>query len=346
MKASVFSFTRNGAGLGLQLKDLLQAQEYEVGIYSAKALSEPLEGPKGYDPDLNTVVKQAFQSCSLLVFIGACGIAVRLIAPYIRDKRSDPAVICLDEKGTFVIPLLSGHIGGANKLALFIAEQTGAQPVVTTATDLHGLMAVDLWAAEHNLYIQDMEAAKKISALFLEGKTVGLESEFEIAGEVPPYILSGRNSPVGICIALDDRRKPFATTLNLIPRIACLGLGCRKGVSLNVIEELVEDVLGEEHISRRAIAGIATIDLKKEETGLRELAAKYRLPLIAFTARELGSVCGEFTESPFVRQVAGIGNVCERAAVLLSGNGKLIVPKRVQNGVTLAVAQKNWKVDF
>ncbi len=346
MKAVVLSFTRNGAKLSLVLKEVLRQQGYEVETYAPKAYSGAGSGHHDYDPGLNRIVQEAFASCPLLVFIGACGIAVRAVAPFVRAKQADPAVICLDEKGTYAIPLLSGHIGGANRLALIIGEKIGAQPVITTATDLHGLPAVDQWAAKRNLHIGDWQAAKKISAHLLEGKTVGLDSDFEITGELPPAILTARQGPVGICISLDGAKKPYEITLNLVPKIVHLGLGCRQNTTLEALEEAVFAVLQPKNISPQAIAGIATIDLKSKELGLIEFAAKYQLPLTFFSAQELDGLDGEFTGSAFVKRVTGVDNVCERAAVLASDHGRLLVRKKALNGVSVALAQKSWRVYF
>lgn len=346
MKAIIFSFTRNGAKLNGKLRTWLSGQGYLAESYSPQAYCENMEGFQRVEPDMKAILKETFPSCSLVIFIGACGIGVRAIAPFIQDKQKDPAVLCIDEKGTYVIPLLSGHIGGANRLALSIAENLGAQPVITTATDINGLLSVDQWAREQNLSISNLKAAKKISALFLEGKGVGLDSEFEVTGEIPSNFLLTRECPVGVSISLDEKRSPYETTLHLIPRIVCLGIGCRKGVSLEDMEKFVLEILEENKISLKAIDGIATIDLKREEMGLVAFAAKYQLPLTFFTFQELKKACGSYTGSAFVKQITGIDNVCERAAVLLSGNGSLMVGKKAGNGITAALARKSWRVNF
>ena len=126
-----------------------------------------------------------FQSMDALLFIGACGIAVRSIAPYLQGKDKDPAVVVLDERGIFAISLLSGHLGGANELTAVLANLTGAIPVITTATDINGRFAVDVFAKKQNLWISDLKAAKAVSAAVLDEEPVGFFSEFPVTGEIP-----------------------------------------------------------------------------------------------------------------------------------------------------------------
>lgn len=346
MRTYVFSFTKNGAMQSLRIRDLLKAQDMPVNLYGFKVYPD-LEGEiQAYGSDLKAVVKKVFCPESLLIFVGACGIAVRAIAPFIRDKQSDPAVICIDEIGSFVIPLLSGHMGGANHWAQRIAAEITAQAVITTATDLHGLLAIDQWALEQNMHIGELQVAKKISAMLLAGETVGMDSEFEVAGKIPSGIVLSKSAKTGFRISLDDQTHPYDFTLHLVPRIVYLGIGCRKGVASESVEDLVLDFLEEAHISLKAIAGIASIDLKSKEKGLLDFAAKYELPLSFFTAESLNQVSGSVTPSEFVQEITGVDNVCERAAVLLSDYGKLIMPKKSLNGVAVALAQKSWRVDF
>ncbi|MFA6807828.1 MAG: cobalamin biosynthesis protein, partial [Eubacteriales bacterium] len=317
MKASIMSFTRNGARLSLVIREILNNEGYFVNCYTQENYVSEADELQGYEPDFSSIVKKMFNSCSLIVFIGACGIAVRAIAPYVQDKQADPAIICIDVKGTYVIPLLSGHIGGANNLSQLLAERIGAKSVITTATDLQGVFAVDQWAVKENLYISNIKEAKKISSLLLEGQSVGLNSDFEIEGNMPSQILLDENYETGIYISLDENNKPYQATLNLVPRIVYLGLGSRKGISMETVEELFLEVIEKENISIKSIVGAATIDLKSSEQGLIEFAGKHNFPLTFFSAQELGSVSGEFTESSFVRKITGVDNVCERAAVLL-----------------------------
>lgn len=346
MKAYILSFTENGTKTGRNLKIFLEGMGHCIQCYAAGRFFNEAEGIMPVEPDLKSVVKTAFERCDALIFIGACGIAVRAIAPFIKNKTIDPGVICIDEKGRFVIPLLSGHIGGANRLAENIAGYLKACPVITTATDINGLFSADEWAAQNGMHIEDMKAAKKISALLLEGKEVGFYSDFEITGDLPFRICRKTDLRAGISISLDQNMKPFELTLNLIPKAVYLGIGCKKGTESRIIEKFVIELLEKKKVSIHAIKGIATIDIKKEECGLISFAQKYNLPLCFFSGDELLKAPGKYTGSDFVKSVTGVDNVCERAAVLASGNGRLISRKVSQNGLTAALALENWRVCF
>ena len=151
MNAIVLSFTRNGAGISLKLKKYLDSRGFTTEVFTTGRYRDMDPILQEINPSLQALCEKAFSACRLMVFIGAAGIAIRSIAPYIRSKMTDPAVISIDEQGTFVVPLLSGHIGGANGLAAGIASFLHAVPVITTATDVNDLFAVDEWAARHDM---------------------------------------------------------------------------------------------------------------------------------------------------------------------------------------------------
>lgn len=297
-----------------------------------------------------------FDSNDVLIFVGACGIAVRKIAPYIKDKQTDPAVICIDELGTYVIPILSGHIGRANDIARYIAEQIGSTAVITTATDINGRFSVDSWAARNGFIIDDIKAAKEVSSAILE-QDIPLISEFKIAGQLPAGIRSEDGNTVrsyndnadrfrndiGIYIGCNIR-KPFSRTLRLIPRAVHLGIGCRKGTDEDSIRQAVDKVLSEHDIDKRAVKCISSIDIKSGEKGLLDYAEHNNLPINFYSAEELNNLDGDFTSSEFVKGITGVDNVCERAAMI--GAEHLLVRKNAVNGVTIAAAIEHMEVHF
>jgi len=300
------------------------------------------EGVTPISPPLPEFVEPVFREADALIFVGACGIAVRGIAPHVRDKRTDPAVVAVDELARFVIPLLSGHIGGANALAVRLADALGATAAVTTATDVNGRFSVDAWAAEQGLYLDGIKAAKAVSAAILEGP-VPLCSDFPVVTELPSGVVPGDGGPMGICVSW-QRRTPFETTLLLVPKVIRLGIGCRRGTSLEAIRTLVDQVLQEYGIHPQAVRLAASIDLKRDEQGLLAFCRERGWPVAFYTASQLEAVEGDFTPSDFVRRTTGVDNVCERAAAL--GGGKLIVKKTARDGVTAAVAVEHWEVRF
>ena len=297
-----------------------------------------------------------FDSNDVLIFVGACGIAVRKIAPYIKDKQTDPAVICIDELGTYVIPILSGHIGRANAIARYIAEQIGSTAVITTATDINGRFSVDSWAARNGFIIDDIKAAKEVSSAILE-QDIPLISEFKIAGQLPAGIRSEDGNTVrsyndnadrfrndiGIYIGCNIR-KPFSRTLRLIPKAVHLGIGCRKGTDEDSIRQAVDKVLSEHDIDKRAVKCISSIDIKSGEKGLLDYAEHNNLPINFYSAEELNNLDGDFTSSEFVKGITGVDNVCERAAMI--GAEHLLVRKNAVNGVTIAAAIEHMEVHF
>lgn len=305
-----------------------------------------------------------FRESDALIFIASCGIAVRSIAPFVRSKQTDPAVLAVDETGTYVIPVLGGHTGGANALADRIAQRIGAHAVITTATDRRHTFAADSWAAENGFGIVNPEAVKKISAAVLDGDEIIIK------------VRKTAKDPAGQSngtVKEDD----FHTTgeLRLLPRTIAIGAGCRKGTDPDYMESCLQDFCQKHDIEAASISCIASIDLKRDEPALKQLAGKRKIPFLTYSAEELMEVEGDFASSGFVLQTTGADNVCERAAVraglemdglLLSGkNGindtgaelvktdagqdrrELFIHREVYQGVTLAASRmktvRSWK---
>lgn len=274
-----------------------------------------------------------FHRMDALVFICASGIAVRAIAPHIRHKTADPAVLVMDDAGRFVIPLLSGHFGGANALAVRLADVLGAVPAVTTATDSGGAFSPDCYAIKHHLALTDLTAAKIIAAAVLDGERVGFASDFP-AFSTPDGLVSATDCRTGICITENIQKTPFPVTLRLIPQNLVVGIGCKKNTAEEVITRRVKTVLTSSGFVPACIRTVTSIDLKAHEPGLLAFCRKHRVPLVTYTAGELMRVQGKFTSSDFVRQMTGADNVCERSAVLYGG--ELVIRKTAGEGVTVA----------
>jgi len=335
MKIAIFAYSRGGCAAARRVRAVLA--EAETVCYAVPRLEEA-----GFLPLAKDIYRERFSSMDALIFIGACGIAVREIAPYLASKKTDPAVLCIDEKMQFVIPLLSGHIGGANDLARRLAAALGAAAVITTATDVNGKFSVDTWAAEHGCAISDMGGAKQISAEILE-HSVPVCSDFPIQGPLPDGLVLGESGELGIYVGYRCSA-PFLHTLRLVPRVLRVGVGCRKGISREAVEAAIQTAFASHDLDLNAVKGVYSIDLKRQEAGLLAACEEHGWSATFYTAEELRAVTGEFTESPFVQGVTGIGNVCERAAML--GAERLLVRKCAGNGVTIAVSAETWEVDF
>lgn len=304
---------------------------------------------------LKECVGQWFERVDAIIFICAAGIAVRCIAPHIRHKSTDPAVVAVDEAGTFSISLLSGHMGRANKTAGKIADFLAAVPVITTATDCTGKFAVDVFADKNNLVIWDWEMAKKLSAHILAGRKIGICSDLPVEGTIPEEFIwydmkeQGREereaTKMGISITYKKLKEPpFLETLQLIPRLLVIGIGCRKNISEEETALAIESCLMENELLFQAVEEIASIDLKKEEKGILSFCRSRQLPFMTYSPETLEEVKGSVAQSEFVRQVTGVDNVCERSA--LAAGDRLIAGRRVYGGVTAAVAVKKGSVRF
>ena len=278
--------------------------------------------------------EDAWDKADALLYIGACGIAVRAIAPHVKKKTSDPAVIVMDELGTYAIPVLSGHIGGANELAVRLAKAVGALPVITTATDINGLFAADDWARSQGLVVANPEKIKFVSSRILAGETLKVKSLYDISGEIPECL---EHADTGYDILVSHRSRGSADALRLVPRIVTLGVGCHRNIELEALETAFEAVLAKSGVHRLAVFQAASLDLKKNEPALVEFCRRHGFPFKTYTAGELTAVPGEYSGSEFVKKITGVDNVCERAAVLASG-GRLINKKEAGNGITMALA--------
>ena len=281
-----------------------------------------------------------FTNVSALVYIGAAGIAVRAVAPHLVSKASDPAVVCLDEGGRFAIPLLSGHLGGANELARRIARVCGAACVITTATDVRGVFAVDEWARVQGMRVVDPRGIKTVSAKLLAGESVVVCSAFPMDGEPPEGVFLRDSGAADVWVDV----RPHAG-LVLAPRALTLGVGCKRGVTRETLEERFAALCQSAGILPEAVGCAATIDRKRDEPGLLDFCAAHTWPLKTYSAGELAAAEGAFTSSSFVSETVGVDNVCERAAVCAAG-GTLLVGKFAGDGVTLALAQRDCRLDW
>lgn len=374
LNVSIISFTRYGAGLSLRLKDICIVNNCIVKVYTAKS-DISCDGIVNITCTLKEWTGIHFKEDDIIIFTGACGIAVRSIAPFVESKCSDPAVIVIDDMGVNVISLLSGHLGRANEWTRIIAAGINANPVITTSSDIHKKIAIDLFAAQNNLYIDNMEIAKKIQAAVIEGKNIMVYCDAEIKGNIPGNFYINKVPAGSVCNNTDNNGihansiyansihaiviSPFTSfkkqgilnskdnaVLHLIPKVITIGTGCRKSKTYNEVNSFIREALKSASISVHAVSDIATIDIKKNETGILELAEKNKWQLSFYSAAQLNTVTDSTSFSGFVQEVTGTGNVCERAALFPQGEKKLILKKQAGNGITVAATIKKWSVDF
>ncbi len=341
-KTAIIYITDNGLSLAERIK----------GLYPDAMIERFSSG----------AVHELWKENKNLIFIMATGIVVRTIAPLIKDKRTDPAVVVLDEKGDFAIGFLSGHLGGANDLAREIANFLGGEAVITTASDANNMTSIDLWAGDNNLAVEDWNLLPQIgtrllnngalricleqSAVSSQKSEIKLPDDFLkvseprfadviITNKKDVYLKQASCSEGTECSANSCRVK---AQLYLRPKNLAVGIGCNSGTSADEIENAVKTVVEENNLSFLSIHSIATIEIKGNEEGLRAFADKYGFTITTFTADELNTVEG-VSKSDAVFKATGANAVSEPAALLASGSDKLIVPKQKIGNVTIAIAE-------
>ncbi|MDI5966620.1 precorrin-3B C(17)-methyltransferase [Streptantibioticus silvisoli] len=288
-------------------------------------------------------LRDAFGRCDAVVAVMAAGAVVRVLAPLIAagDKATDPAVLVIDETHRFVVPLLGGHAAGANRLAGEIAALTGAQPVLTTATDAAGLPGLDElgWPAHGDI--------AGLTRRMLDGEPVTLATDatwpLPSLGPAVTTVTAGAEeagtADVRPDLAISDRTDADATVV-LRPPSLVAGMGASRGVPADEAETLLRDTLRDAGLAIESLAALATADVKADEPGLVELARRLGLPLVTHPADRLAGVTVP-NPSEVVRQAVGTPSVAEAAAVLGTGRtpGTLLVPKRAAAMSTVAIAR-------
>ena len=385
-QASILCFSPPGKETARRLREYLKSAypDWNVKVFAKgrfAAESEPDARPEGLaaaktvtehadviplTASLADWGKQHFAQDDCLIFVGSAGIAVRTIGPLAVSKKTDPAVLVVDDRLQYVIPILSGHLGGANAIACRLAAMTGAEAVLTTATDVHRKLAPDVFAQRNGLKIMDFTAAKLVAAALVRGETITIYTDAAVESAVPDEVrLAGLEAFAdyhGGGAMLISPRKPELTdkpeVLWLVPQTVYLGIGLKAGKPEEAVAQAVEACLAQAGVDPAALAGAASIDIKREEAGLLRFAAERQLPLQFFTAAELNQVEGSFTGSAFVKQITGTDNVCERGALLLAsvdaeagtpqnnGSALLLQPKTAMDGVTAALAMKKGSIRF
>ena len=328
MKKIAVCFTHNGEDIIEKLNTVLEEKGIEkVEAYISKDTEELREGFKRISVPIGEWTASVFQPGNALIFVGAVGIAVRSISGLPKDKLSDCPVIVIDDNGQFVIPILSGHAGGSNKLAAILAEVLDAIPVITTSTDVNDTFSVDTFAVENRLNVINRDGIKKVSTKAIEDKKITLSIK-----NYPP------KEKVDVIVA-DETDKEYSLLLK--PKKYTVGLGMKKDKDLESVEQFFLKTIKDNNIDVSDIYAICTIDLKEDEAAIKNLRDKYRLPVLSFDKEILNKAQGDFDGSDFVKNTVGVDNVCERAAVVGAGTGaELVLKKQAYDGMTIAIAKR------
>lgn len=344
------------------------------GVHLARRLQERMEGVTLYYMDkfacgdeeeraitlfqgsVKKILPALFSQYSGIVLFISLGAVVRMIAPILKDKQTDPAVVVVDDLGKFAISVLSGHLGGANELTKRVATCLRATPVITTASDVKQTIAVDLFGRAFGWEIEDFTHATPVSAAVVNEERVVVIQE---SGE-PHWWAYDRSLPSHIRVADSfDEVKPASFDAVLVvthrlltdqeaeaylsngmlyrPKVLVLGIGCNKGTSAEEIEHVIVQTLNEQRYSIKSVRNLATIDLKKEEPGLLAVCRKYGWPLVTYTPAELNMVSLS-NPSPTVYRYTGAYGVSEPAALLSACAADWLLPKKKAGNVTLSIA--------
>lgn len=354
MKTAIIAVSRAGISMAEMLQRYLGNADIFVPPRLAAERQDRRTKLKSFDRGFKTGIARIFSSYRALVFISAAAVAVRAIAPGIKSKTVDPAVVVIDERGRWVISLLSGHTGGANDLAKDISTCIGAEAVITTATDGRGLPAFDALARQWGWIIENLPDLKKISASLLEEKQVTLFSRqpfnLELEGNI--HVTS---SPEDLLretggVVIVSNRESIPEVLETVPRIILrprniiAGVGCRKGTPPGLIVDKVQKSMKETGVAPASLACLASINLKADEKGLQEAADKMGVFLQVYRPEEIEEALQyealkETRRSAFVKEVVGVEAVAEPCAFLAGEGGTIILPVIKENGVTVSLVE-------
>lgn len=303
------------------------------------------EGFIGFGGSMADCVQRLFTAYQGLLFICATGITVRMIAPLVTDKLADPAVLVMDEQGQYVISLLSGHVGGGNKLTLEIAELLGATPVITTATDVNQVAALDTLIQQVGANVADYRGAvKQINQLLVSKQRVGLYLEQVAIEDTRGFTMVEKieqppSDLAALVIVSNGTGLPInchCPVIQIIPKNIVVGIGCRRDTDAELIYQTLCQHLATYQIDIRAVKQIGSVIIKQDEVGLIALAKRLAVPFRVFAIADLQQHEQRFPISEFVRKTIGVGSVSQPSAWLMS-DGNLLGETLKQDGITITL---------
>jgi len=339
-KVAILTLTSAGIQLAKELREKWN-QEIPIFVSEDKLEEEVRLFPTGR---FRTGIQVLFKQYDALICIMATGIVVRSIAEVLEDKRKDPAIVVIDEKGRHTISLLSGHIGGGNQLTLEISAKLNSCPVITTATDVQNVTALDLLSKEINGWYADFkETTKKVNRLLAEHQAVGLIQRENWVSDLRGLSLLQENDSFNnyeTVLLISDQQNELDSEkiIQIVPRRYVLGIGAKKGIDFSVIKEEYLTFCQSVNIHFRSIKKVASIDIKEQEVGICQLAKWLEVPFETYSTAELLTVSEKYPQSAFVKKVTGVGSVCLGAADLAS-NGKVVTERYANRGVTFALGK-------
>ncbi|MHB0883553.1 cobalt-precorrin 5A hydrolase [Paenibacillus sp. SEL1] len=321
---------------------------------------EQERGIQLFEGSVKLILPDLFKQYNGIILFISLGAVVRMIAPILVDKKVDPAVVVIDDRGEHVISVLSGHLGGANELTRHVAAVLGARAVITTASDVQGTIPVDMFGRELGWVVDSFDKATPVSAAVVNEEPVALIQETgernwwrydkPVPGHIKVYASTAEalQEPFNAALVVSDRLLEPEEEQQLLsngvlyrPKSLVLGIGCNRGTALEELEAGVLDTLQELRLSVKSVRNIATIDLKKDEEGLLALCAKYGWELVTYTPSELNTVQLP-NPSETVFKYTGAYGVSEPSALLSSGADHWLLEKKKSGNMTLSVARVSY----
>ncbi|HEX3032118.1 MAG TPA: cobalt-precorrin 5A hydrolase [Bacillota bacterium] len=357
MDIAVVALTKRGSELA---RNIASQEPAKVDLYIPQKFALPGEHP--FTEPLRQMVPKLLKGYSGVAFIMALGIVVRVVAPHLESKQVDPAIVCLDEGGSFVISVASGHLGGANELAAGLAQRLGALPVITTATDVQGKIAFDVLARKLNLAIEPFQNLKTLNSAVVNDQSIkvfselspgqlGYSPEEEAWQNIEVRSLTefspGKVADTDYLVLITNKvRADFPEseiTLYLRPKNIIAGVGCRRGVHREQVLEALETAFQEAGLSLVSLKKIVSVDLKSDEAGLLAAGQQLGIPLEFIPRMKLEDFLKsqpQLEQSDFVKAKIGVGGVCEPAAMITAKQARLILSKQKLQGITVALAEE------
>ncbi|WP_277302285.1 cobalt-precorrin 5A hydrolase [Veillonella caviae] len=375
VQTAILSVSKRGAELGQRIKALVAPHAVCYEKTGRESGGEAI-----YFDSLKPHMGDIFKTYDQVLCIMALGIVVRMIAPYIEHKSKDPAIVVMDEAGHHTISLLSGHLGGANEWATTIALAIDSDPVITTATDVNGLPAPDVWARNEQLTVDDFNTLITVNSAVVAGEQVNYYIDESIPnsailmqsagehvgkhGKVYGFIVdcSADEAKVNLvddkisvqmlqnsrshCVVVTDKIIPTAShQLILRPKTFTMGIGCRRDTPKELILEAITQSLEQHQLSPKSLLTAASVIVKQDEVGLLAAMRELGWPIKFYEQEEMEPIIEQqkLHESTFVKGTIGVGNVCETTALLAAKSQTLIQEKTIYPKTTIAIAQVTSK---